>query len=57
MGTTYILVRKDTPAERKAALKDYFAWCFTEGAASAKQLHYTPLSAEESAQALKVLGE
>lgn len=57
LGTTYILVRKDTPAERKAALKDYFTWCFTEGAASAKQLHYTPLSAEESAQALKVLGE
>lgn len=42
-GVTYILLRKDASDERKAALKDYFNWCFTEGAASASRLNYVPI--------------
>lgn len=44
-GVTYILLRKDTPEKEKAALKDYFNWCFSEGAASAARLNYVPLPA------------
>lgn len=43
LGVTYILLRKDTPIERKAELIKYFNWCFTTGAAAAKQLQYVPL--------------
>ena len=42
-GVTYILLRKDTSAERREALKDYFNWCFTDGAASASRLNYVPI--------------
>lgn len=42
-GVTYILFRKDATDERKAAMKDYFNWCFTEGAASASRLNYVPI--------------
>lgn len=42
-GVTYILLRKDADAEKQAALKDYFNWCFTEGAASASRLNYVPI--------------
>lgn len=42
-GVTYILLRKDTAAERREALKDYFNWCFTDGAASASRLNYVPI--------------
>ncbi len=43
-GVTYVLFRKDASDERKAALKDYFEWCFSEGAASASKLNYVPIS-------------
>ncbi len=42
-GVTYILFRKDAPRERKAAMTDYFNWCFTDGAASASRLNYVPI--------------
>lgn len=42
-GVTYILFRKDASDERKAALKDYFNWCFTDGAASAARLNYVAI--------------
>ncbi len=42
-GVTYIMMRKDCPAERRAELVKYFKWCFTEGAAAAGRLNYVPL--------------
>ncbi len=42
-GVTYILVRKDSEAEKKEALKRYFKWCFEDGAPEASKLHYVPL--------------
>lgn len=42
-GVTYVLLRKDADAGTKAALKDYFNWCFTEGASSAARLNYVPV--------------
>ena len=39
-GVTYILYRKDACAERQDALKDYFNWCFSEGAPAAARLNY-----------------
>ena len=42
-GVTYILIRKDADAGTQAALKDYFNWCFTEGASSAACLNYVPI--------------
>ncbi len=42
-GVTYILFRKDCPAEKKAALRSYFNWCFTTGAAAANKLNYVPI--------------
>lgn len=42
-GVTYILIRKDADAGTQAALKDYFNWCFTEGASSAARLNYVPI--------------
>lgn len=44
-GVTYILMRKDTPADKKAALRDYFMWCYTKGAATATKLNYVALPA------------
>lgn len=42
-GVTYILMRKDAPAERKTAMSRYFKWCFTKGSATAKELNYVAL--------------
>ena len=42
-GVTYVLVRKDTPADKKAALRDYFMWCYTKGAPTATKLNYVAL--------------
>lgn len=42
-GVTYILMRKDADAGTQAALKDYFNWCFSEGASSAARLNYVPI--------------
>ncbi len=42
-GVTYILIRKDLAADKKAALTQYFNWCFTDGAQKATQLNYVPL--------------
>ena len=42
LGKTYILTRKDAPAEKKSALKAYFDWCFAHGGETAKALHYLP---------------
>ncbi len=44
LGKTYILTRKDASAEKKAALKAYFDWCFAHGGPTAKQLHYIPVA-------------
>ncbi len=44
LGKTYILTRRDTPAEKKAALEAYFAWCFANGGDIAKTLHYLPVA-------------
>ena len=45
-GVTYILLRNDTPADKKAAMGKYFKWCFTQGAAQATKLNYVALPAE-----------
>ncbi len=42
-GVTYVLIRKDSSAEKRAAMKKYFMWCFEKGADSATKLHYVPL--------------
>lgn len=42
LGKTYILVRKDTPPARRAALQAYFDWCFAKGGDTAKRLFYIP---------------
>lgn len=42
-GVTYILLRKDTPDNVKKTLRDYFMWCYTDGAATAKKLNYVAL--------------
>ncbi len=45
-GVTYVLIRKDTPAAKRAAMKKYFMWCLSEtGADIAGKLHYVPLPA------------
>ncbi|MFA6930959.1 MAG: phosphate ABC transporter substrate-binding protein PstS [Lentisphaeria bacterium] len=43
-GVTYILLRRDLADQaKKSALRNYFHWCFTNGAASASQLNYVPI--------------
>lgn len=42
-GVTYIIMRKDTPADKKAKMKDYFMWSYSKGAATATKLNYVPL--------------
>lgn len=42
-GVSYILVRKDCPAEKRAALNAYFRWCFEEGGEMALKLNYVPI--------------
>ena len=42
-GVTYVLTRKDASAEKKAALRDYFLWCYTKGAPTATKLNYVAL--------------
>lgn len=42
-GVTYVLLRKDTPEEKRAALRDYFVWCYTKGAPAATKLNYVAL--------------
>ncbi|MEG1979783.1 MAG: phosphate ABC transporter substrate-binding protein PstS [Victivallaceae bacterium] len=42
-GVTYILLRKDCPAEKRAELHKYFNWCFTTGAATAEKLNYVAI--------------
>ena len=44
LGKTYILTRTDAPADKKAALRAYFDWCFAHGGETAKQLHYIPVA-------------
>lgn len=44
LGKTYILVRKDTPPARRAALQAYFDWCFAKGGDTAKRLFYIPVA-------------
>ncbi len=43
MGVTYIFLRADCPAARRAELSKYFNWCFTDGVVTAKKLDYVPL--------------
>lgn len=45
-GVTYVLTRKDASAEKKAALRDYFLWCYTKGASTATKLNYVALPQE-----------
>lgn len=52
LGTTYILVRKDTEPTKMDALKAYFRWCYEQGAGHAVRLHYAPLAAEEAARVI-----
>lgn len=42
-GVTYILLRKDSPANVRDAIKTYVNWCFTTGATAAKRLNYVPI--------------
>ena len=44
LGKTYILVRKDTPPARRAALQAYFDWCLAKGGDTAKRLFYIPVA-------------
>ncbi len=43
LGKTYILTRKDAPADKQTAMKAYFDWCFEKGGATAEELHYIPV--------------
>ena len=57
VGTTYLLVRDDIPADKKAALQAYVSWCFSpDAAAKATELHYTPLTAAQARQSRFFLG-
>lgn len=42
-GVTYILMRKDCPADVKSTLRNYFMWCYTEGSGMATKLNYVAL--------------
>lgn len=42
-GVTYILLRKDCPAEKRMELQKYFNWCLTTGAATAEKLNYVAI--------------
>ncbi|MFA6816495.1 MAG: phosphate ABC transporter substrate-binding protein PstS [Lentisphaeria bacterium] len=42
-GVTYILLRKDSSADVKVALKDYIDWCFETGSTAAQRLNYVPI--------------
>ncbi|MCI7699007.1 MAG: phosphate ABC transporter substrate-binding protein PstS [Akkermansia sp.] len=42
-GVTYILIRQDTPEAKREALRKYFTWCYTKGAAAADALNYVAL--------------
>lgn len=42
-GVTYILLRKDIAADKKAALTKYFNWCFDKGGPTATKLNYVPM--------------
>lgn len=42
-GVTYILMRKECPAEVKSTLREYFMWCYTKGAGMATELNYVAL--------------
>ena len=44
LGKTYILTRKDTPADKMSAMNDFFAWCKKHGGETAKKLHYIPVA-------------
>ena len=44
LGKTDILVRKDPPPARRAALQAYFDWCFAKGGDTAKRLFYIPVA-------------
>ncbi len=51
VGTTYLLVRDDIAADKKAALQKYVTWCYSKsGADLAHDLHYTPLTVEAAKQ-------
>lgn len=54
-GVTYILLRKDTAADKKDELKKYFNWCFSTGAPSASRLNYVPLPANVVKKVQEVL--
>lgn len=45
VGVTYVLFRKDCPADKAALLKQYFTWCFDDGAEAARRLSYVPIPA------------
>ena len=42
-GVTYILMRRDCPADVKSTLRHYFMWCYTEGSGMATKLNYVAL--------------
>ncbi|HIX19312.1 MAG TPA: phosphate ABC transporter substrate-binding protein PstS [Candidatus Akkermansia intestinigallinarum] len=42
-GVTYVIIRNDTPAERRQAILNYLRWCYTAGAPEAVKLNYVPL--------------
>ena len=44
LGKTYILTRKDTPADKMSAMADFFSWCKQYGGDTARRLHYIPVS-------------
>ncbi len=44
LGKTYILTRKDTPSEKKSAMKSFFDWCLAHGGETARKLHYIPVT-------------
>ncbi len=44
LGKTYILTRKDTPADKMSAMNAFFSWCREHGGETAKKLHYIPVA-------------
>ena len=44
LGKTYVLVRDDLDAAKRAELEKFFAWCKREGGETAKAMHYIPVA-------------
>jgi phosphate transport system substrate-binding protein len=49
-GATFVLMRRDAPAAKRAAVHRFFDWAFASGDAAAARLDYVPLPAPVKAE-------